>query len=100
HTRWPRDWSSDVCSSDLGAAKGLTSVYVDNLRPNSTVLRRRLAQKFSQNRRTGSGRSDLATTSPGRSTIRRAPFAQSGHHDFPRSEERRVGKECRERMVG
>src|SRR5207253_6949393 len=22
HTRWPRDWSSDVCSSDLGAAGG------------------------------------------------------------------------------
>src|SRR5207253_5117440 len=21
HTRWPRDWSSDVCSSDLGAMK-------------------------------------------------------------------------------
>src|SRR5215510_1841110 len=21
HTRWPRDWSSDVCSSDLGAGK-------------------------------------------------------------------------------
>src|SRR6266702_7974534 len=21
HTRWPRDWSSDVCSSDLGLAK-------------------------------------------------------------------------------
>src|SRR5207253_3778402 len=21
HTRWPRDWSSDVCSSDLGAAQ-------------------------------------------------------------------------------
>src|SRR5437870_10347970 len=21
HTRWPRDWSSDVCSSDLRAAK-------------------------------------------------------------------------------
>src|SRR5207253_8189962 len=21
HTRWPRDWSSDVCSSDLGAEK-------------------------------------------------------------------------------
>src|SRR5207253_4256624 len=20
HTRWPRDWSSDVCSSDLGAS--------------------------------------------------------------------------------
>src|SRR5207253_5972008 len=22
HTRWPRDWSSDVCSSDLAAAAG------------------------------------------------------------------------------
>src|SRR5690625_7847196 len=21
HTRWPRDWSSDVCSSDLGVLK-------------------------------------------------------------------------------
>src|SRR5439155_6315075 len=21
HTRWPRDWSSDVCSSDLNAAE-------------------------------------------------------------------------------
>src|SRR5690625_6805998 len=26
HTRWPRDWSSDVCSSDLGKRTG---VYVD-----------------------------------------------------------------------
>src|SRR5439155_4818895 len=23
HTRWPRDWSSDVCSSDLGTRPGL-----------------------------------------------------------------------------
>src|SRR5690625_7021466 len=22
HTRWPRDWSSDVCSSDLGIENG------------------------------------------------------------------------------
>src|SRR5439155_18833603 len=22
HTRWPRDWSSDVCSSDLHSQKG------------------------------------------------------------------------------
>src|SRR5690625_7438469 len=22
HTRWPRDWSSDVCSSDLGLRAG------------------------------------------------------------------------------
>src|SRR5690625_6460899 len=24
HTRWPRDWSSDVCSSDLGKKRPLT----------------------------------------------------------------------------
>src|SRR5437870_11183699 len=24
HTRWPRDWSSDVCSSDLWIVQGLT----------------------------------------------------------------------------
>src|SRR5690625_6610283 len=23
HTRWPRDWSSDVCSSDLGPARAV-----------------------------------------------------------------------------
>src|SRR5437870_13281861 len=23
HTRWPRDWSSDVCSSDLAASLGI-----------------------------------------------------------------------------
>src|SRR5207253_8249300 len=26
HTRWPRDWSSDVCSSDL-AEKGIVYVH-------------------------------------------------------------------------
>src|SRR5207253_4899087 len=26
HTRWPRDWSSDVCSSDLGFAAGSRTI--------------------------------------------------------------------------
>src|SRR5207253_6008263 len=30
HTRWPRDWSSDVCSSDLFAQ----TPYVDEKSPN------------------------------------------------------------------
>src|SRR5690625_7084837 len=33
HTRWPRDWSSDVCSSDLSDTQGgstLTQQYVKN----------------------------------------------------------------------
>src|SRR5215510_16571455 len=28
HTRWPRDWSSDVCSSDLLALVGLMAATV------------------------------------------------------------------------
>src|SRR5439155_9365275 len=37
HTRWPRDWSSDVCSSDLGAfgrgssiASGISAYFAVN----------------------------------------------------------------------
>src|SRR5207253_8679671 len=26
HTRWPRDWSSDVCSSDLGCEASLAAL--------------------------------------------------------------------------
>src|SRR6266508_6367418 len=26
HTRWPRDWSSDVCSSDLGPVVQIVSI--------------------------------------------------------------------------
>src|SRR5207253_4651194 len=43
HTRWPRDWSSDVCSSDLFQVSGLKHVthkpeepvIVDALRESS-----------------------------------------------------------------
>src|SRR5699024_11868339 len=59
HTRSKRDWSSDVCSSDLT----FTSVYI--------------IAWFS----------DLSTTQ------------QSAGWSFCRSEERRVGKECRSRWA-
>src|SRR5690625_7519523 len=29
HTRWPRDWSSDVCSSDLTDGLGLDKVGIE-----------------------------------------------------------------------
>src|SRR5437660_5809571 len=29
HTRWPRDWSSDVCSSDLERCGGVASIRCD-----------------------------------------------------------------------
>src|SRR5437870_5233507 len=42
HTRWPRDWSSDVCSSDLqGAPKGRSRDLV------ATRVQRQLAHLLS-----------------------------------------------------
>src|SRR5690625_5656421 len=42
HTRWPRDWSSDVCSSDLGKSWNVNN-FKDKLNPsekgdNSVVI--------------------------------------------------------------
>src|SRR5437870_13117916 len=59
HTRWPRDWSSDVCSSDLNSYE---------LGPGNWV-----PLHFHH------GSEELLVVLRGR----------------PRSEERRVGKECR-----
>src|SRR5690625_7850595 len=72
HTRWPRDWSSDVCSSDLPAIQktAMTSPW---------------------------RASELRIASPLGLELRRlflpAPVIAQGS----RSEERRVGKECRKR---
>src|SRR5207253_6894592 len=61
HTRWPRDWSSDVCSSDLVAAidrLSLRRIYADLAEPRDILFEGEV-----------------------------------------RSEERRVGKECRSRWL-
>src|SRR5439155_15639098 len=60
HTRWPRDWSSDVCSSDL-------------VQPTGGFLRH-----------------------AGRAAGGHVPTSRSARVTALRSEERRVGKECRE----
>src|SRR5439155_13604061 len=69
HTRWPRDWSSDVCSSDLSLAGCLNEGL-----PNE------------ENR-------DPAPAKLGTPPEKRDPPKPTP----PRSEERRVGKECRSR---
>src|SRR5437660_7214325 len=63
HTRWPRDWSSDVCSSDL-VLTGQESLF-----PGAVQGLRGLVDKT----------------------------RHRGKED--RSEERRVGKECRSRFA-
>src|SRR3712207_7386595 len=80
HTRYWRDWSSDVCSSDLNAAQspthrgfaelGLTSAIVVPVRTRSQLI----------------GVLIMANTGDVELT-----------DDDLRSEERRVGKECRSR---
>src|SRR5690606_40092437 len=77
HTRFSRDWSSDVCSSDLRSVTKLEKAFCpESLRAHPRPGR--LVRDASE-----------ATLNIGRT-----PGRQSGEN---RSEERRVGKECRSR---
>src|SRR5439155_11795494 len=79
HTRWPRDWSSDVCSSDL--------------RPHEALAgqdHRYLAQA-------GGGVAQEPRAALQEGSQRRAAGNRAQYHGSARSEERRVGKECRSR---
>src|SRR5207253_8297410 len=95
HTRWPRDWSSDVCSSDLyetakillehGAdplvrqSKGFTPMHEAALLGRADLIELLLAHGAEINSMADNGHTPMAE-------------AIRGHH---RSEERRVGKERR-----
>src|SRR5256884_4308493 len=82
HTRCSRDWSSDVCSSDLcyNAGRMLSRNVLYLL---STAARnKRLSYEQSERNRG----SYAAAVSPG-----------TKQTQLSRSEERRVGKECRSR---
>src|SRR5439155_11346764 len=85
HTRWPRDWSSDVCSSDLSNSHRRVSVSASAILSGGslTVL-------------------PTACLPYGPSAI--SPYVSSTavpreerNCTIFRSEERRVGKECRSR---
>src|SRR5688572_32331052 len=72
HTRFDYDWSSDVCSSDLFGSSGAARIVIAKV-PGATA--------------------DAAVTeqSPRPRLVEPPQFTQK------RSEERRVGKECRSR---
>src|SRR5207253_4615007 len=80
HTRWPRDWSSDVCSSDLATvALGLVASAI----PESY-----------------GGFGDEPSALTGAIVLEELGYGDLSialHALAPRSEERRVGKECRSR---
>src|SRR5690606_40473384 len=89
HTRFSRDWSSDVCSSDLSDSIYISNnITVDNLHPVSSFL-----GKLGNPERGGLG---LAEFKRRQALHREAEIAAM--KDVPefirkRSEERRVGKE-------
>src|SRR3712207_7399672 len=80
HTRYWRDWSSDVCSSDLLSSPGPPNTSAGEIHcshtPHSPLCR-------------GSSSRDPCSLENSR------PSLPGGHRG--RSEERRVGKECRSR---
>src|SRR5207248_4117437 len=85
HTRSYGDWSSDVCSSDLGV-RNLLVVEDDE------IQRSTIAELI------GTG-DDVEITAVGTADEAFAALEEKPFDCMVRSEERRVGKECRERGV-
>src|SRR5207253_6399358 len=95
HTRWPRDWSSDVCSSDLTAVDGTNAVvptYIGTVHITTSDARAKLPGDATLARGVGSFTVTFNTT--GSQTINASDTVGEA-----RSEERRVGKEWRGRRA-
>src|SRR5439155_3348506 len=91
HTRWPRDWSSDVCSSDLFPVNRADDVIVIG----NTLARAQLIQF-----EVGLGDADAPVAVVGDPPLPRPLLHQRGQiAPERRSEERRVGKGSRSRWT-
>src|SRR2546421_207982 len=86
HTRSDRDWSSDVCSSDLRADKLAIDINVVD----------RYQDVYPTKQQTGTELFQLVHLAAG-SFARVALYFENSILAPDRSEERRVGKECRSR---
>src|SRR5207253_4025306 len=90
HTRWPRDWSSDVCSSDLFDALGGGEAVI-RVSAASMVGIFGVRTRITASPPPRASNLPNAYRAPRRSRRRRSPY---------RSEERRVGKAGRSRKMG
>src|SRR5207249_5931740 len=94
HTRSKRDWSSDVCSSDLHHV--VQSAAIENSAVNAVMfLVRDVKPGVVDVKRVRILHDELPH--PQQSRLRTWFVAKLGLNLIPRSEERRVGKECRTR---
>src|SRR5439155_14585763 len=89
HTRWPRDWSSDVCSSDLyiGIASNETLTRRWDVRPD------RMSQGLVRRDPDIVADEGFSVAENNRVRIERR-IRDPNVRGEGRSEERRVGKEC------
>src|SRR2546429_6024395 len=84
HTRCSRDWSSDVCSSDLMEMRREVGAQIAALRSREEILNRQMGELLQKNR-------EIPEVELTMQRLQR----EAKNND--RSEERRVGKECRSR---
>src|SRR5207245_6275706 len=92
HTRCYRDWSSDVCSSDLykpAKGKRIGDQYSDNVRIQTSTVH----QEVRLGSLVGNTLKYLILEKAAKEVIQ----SHCAGVEIERSEERRVGKECRER---
>src|SRR5207253_3353549 len=90
HTRWPRDWSSDVCSSDLLAALAARALEMELAVRGFAMKIRVCSTRLEEMKGQWTGR--IAGEAMFGQAKARAVAALA---DQWRSEERRVGKEWR-----
>src|SRR5204862_1656515 len=90
HTRSLRDWSSDVCSSDLMSRNHGRALVCIALDPG--VRLRDIAAELAITERTAYG---IVTDLTAAGYVVKE---KDGRRNRYRSEERRVGKECRQRL--
>src|SRR5207253_6239806 len=95
HTRWPRDWSSDVCSSDLSAEARVRRIVIEQ-KQSPAYEGQSLGSVGQDEILTGKAYGGLDPKNAHNTIITDLQFAL---HNV-RSEERRVGKEWRARWVG
>src|SRR5207245_4727161 len=96
HTRCYRDWSSDVCSSDLFSSASTTACGFSRalLRRDRGARRARLRPLHAAREAAGGG----GRAAEGAPLAMRIEVICTGD-EVLRSEERRVGKERRERLL-
>src|SRR5690606_40052860 len=90
HTRFSRDWSSDVCSSDLNQGYGLQVAQRAGI-PSSVIQQAREKLRVLEQDSAGLKQSTTGkqkTAKPQQAELFAEPV------DHPRSEERRGGNEC------